>query len=1005
MPLRAQQVKEYNFTHYSTGNGLLSNQVNTIVQDEEGYLWTGTTDGLQRFDGTRYKTFRTRPNDERSLPSNPVQELMIDRKRNLWVLMADGKVGIFDRQQFTFSEVPVKAAPDSLVAASRHLVMDGLGNVFLLLRGFEVLIWTENPDEFSAANNFLGIPKGWKIGDLVHRPGTLEYWMVIQGGSLAIFNKANGHLSYPGNNVDKLPVIEKFEKMTPYHIFFDRSGRCWFITWGSQGFPYLSCYDPRANKYVIEKAEFTYLKTYYELQGFFQQKDGTVWVKGLGVFARYLEDKKRFEMVANGYRNERSIVYEIVTSLIEDREHNLWVGTDNNGLYRFDPAGQYFINTQHTNRVTGRIGEGSVMSVMPTKWGTVLVGTWGDGLYHLDKDMKKINTGIRGIDERGGPSAWCMIASADSNTIWVAAQPGIYAIDQAKRAAKFYNPSILQNRTVRQIAEDPKGNLWLGMQSIGVFRWSAAKARNNFDEGMERFAGVPAVMINKIMVDSKGYVWIATASDGLYVIDTRTDQLIWHFSDKGLKGQKLPERGVSSVLEYSDSIVIIATGTRIIKFNRHTNQSFLVGQPAFISGYIASLEKDASGHVWLSTTNGLHRINLQKNIFVSFNRSDGINNDHFILAASGKLPDGRLLIGSTNQLLSFDPRAVNVKAPFPDVKITGFKLMNQSLAVDSLVKLEKVELGYKQNSLVIEFSSLNFNSANIIRYRLEPLDEAWKTADKSNEAVYSYLPPGDYTFSILTIDEEGNESPHTKHLSIEVEPPFWKTGWFVGLIVLLAGTVLFWLDRERMQRKESMQKMRVNIAGNLHQEVNTALSNINILSEMARLKADTEPEKSKEFIEQIHNKSHTMMIAMDDMLWSIDPENDSMKKTVERMQEYIDALSNRHAASIEMTVDKNVNALKLDMQFRHEAFILFKESISMLVKACATRCRIHVGLDKGILLYTLQFNNESCNLQELNNLLQSRDLGKRMNTIKATLGVNLHKSNSVLVLKVPVAGN
>jgi hypothetical protein len=148
-----------------------------------------------------------------------------------------------------------------------------------------------------------------------------------------------------------------------------------------------------------------------------------------------------------------------------------------------------------------------------------------------------------------------------------------------------------------------------------------------------------------------------------------------------------------------------------------------------------------------------------------------------------------------------------------------------------------------------------------------------------------------------------------------------------------------------------------------------------------------------------------MMIAMDDMLWSIDPENDSMKKTVERMQEYIDALSNRHAASIEMTVDKNVNALKLDMQFRHEAFILFKESISMLVKACATRCRIHVGLDKGILLYTLQFNNESCNLQQLNNLLQSRDLGKRMNAIKATLGVNLHKSNSVLVLKVPVAGN
>ena len=199
--------------------------------------------------------------------------------------------------------------------------------------------------------------------------------------------------------------------------------------------------------------------------------------------------------------------------------------------------------------------------------------------------------------------------------------------------------------------------------------------------------------------------------------------------------------------------------------------------------------------------------------------------------------------------------------------------------------------------------------------------------------------------------------------------------------------------------------MRINIAGNLHQEVNTALSNINILSEMAKLKADTEPQKSKEFIEQIHDKSHTMMIAMDDMLWSIEPDNDSMQKTVSRMQEYIDALNNRHTADISMEVDPRVNNLKLDMQFRHESFILFKESISMLVRACATNCRIKVGLDKGLLVYTLRFHNESCKMQELNNLLQSRELGERLSRIKATLAVNVQKSNSAVVVKVPVTKN
>jgi signal transduction histidine kinase len=353
-------------------------------------------------------------------------------------------------------------------------------------------------------------------------------------------------------------------------------------------------------------------------------------------------------------------------------------------------------------------------------------------------------------------------------------------------------------------------------------------------------------------------------------------------------------------------------------------------------------------------------------------------------------------------MIVFNPEAVRLTNAFPEVKITDFKLMNNSLAVDSLLRLEEIELGYKENSLVIQFSTLNFNSGSLIKYKLDPLDKEWKFADKNNEAIYSYLPPGSYTFSLQTIDEEGNETTSPLQLKLKVSPPFWKTGWFVGLLLLLVAVILFWLDRERMQRKEAIQKMRVDIAGNLHHEVTTALSNINILSEMAKLKAGSEPEKSKEFIEQIHDKSHNMMIAMDDMLWSIDPENDSMNKTVERMQEYIDALNSRHAANIDMVVDERVNKLKLNMQFRHEAFILFKESISVLVRACATNCRIHVGLEKGHLLYTLQFNNDLCEMQELNNLLQSRDLGKRMNAIKATLSVNVHKSNSVLLLKVPV---
>ena len=304
-------------------------------------------------------------------------------------------------------------------------------------------------------------------------------------------------------------------------------------------------------EYILEKKEFTYLQTYYELQGFFEQQDGSIWVRGLGVLARYLEKEKEFEMVANGYKHERSIVYELVTALLEDREKSIWVATNNNGLYMFNPAREYFTNLKHINRVTGKAGSGSVMSIVPTRWGTILVGTWGDGLYQLDRNLNYVPVNIKGIDNGGGPSAWSMVASADSNTIWVSAQPGIYVINQAKRSAKYYNPPVLQNKTVRQIAEDRHGNLWLGMQGIGLFKWSAAEA---FENGLERFAAVPPVQINKIITDSKGYVWVATASSGVYVIDSHTDKIAWHFTDSASKNQKLPER---ASLRYWNTVTVL----------------------------------------------------------------------------------------------------------------------------------------------------------------------------------------------------------------------------------------------------------------------------------------------------------------------------------------------------------------------------------------------------------------------------------------------------------------
>lgn len=1003
--LAAQETLNYTFTHYNTSSGAISNQINTVIQDEEGYIWTGSTDGLQRFDGTRYKTFRHKKNDSTTLPSNPVWQLLIDKNKNLWVLLADGKIGIFNTKTFRFAEIKSETKYPETTSYSpvKKIVEDDRGDVFFVMGGQEVLQYDKKKNRFISANSRFKLKEGWLVGDFAFQESTQKYWITTKDGSIAVYNRKTGNLSAVYDNVEKEKIIDQLAGvLSPFRLFFDKKDRLWFLSWGP-GVPHIHCYDLKKQEFAFPAVKLiTYLKSYYEIHGFLEQKDGTIWIKGMQVFARFNERTKKFDFVNNGYISERSIVYDHVKDLIEDREKNIWVATSNNGLYRFNPAQHVFQNIIHEDRIHKQRGKGGLLSFINTKWGTILTSAWGDGIFHYDKNMKEIPLPLKGIDVNLNYSLWSMFASTDSNTLWLSAQPGFIKVNQDAHTARYYNPSVLQNRTVRQIAEDRHGNLWLGIQRIGLFKWNAATGKKDYSTGFKHFSNLPASHVNKITIDSRGLVWVAFAVNGVYVFDPATDKIIYHFSLNGSGPFKLPQDGVSSVMEYDDSTMLITTSSQLLLFNRKTNTSRLVGNSETISGYIASIEKDRNGFVWLASTSGLYRINIQKNLFIKFNKEDGIDNENFELAASGRLNDGRLLFGSSDQFVIFDPVSIIVNNAKPSVVITDFKVRNKSLPVDSLQKLDVINLEHGNNSVTIEFSSLQYSASYLIQYKMDKIDKDWQSADNNNQAVYSFLPNGTHTFRMRLMDEEGRFIEQATKLVIKMNPPFWKSWWFYSLLILAGVAIIFWLDRERMKRKEAMQEMRTGIADNLHKEVNTALNNINILSEIAKLKADKDPEKSKEYIEQIHAKSHNMIIAMDDMLWSISPDNDNMSKTVERMKEYLDALNNRNGAEIDILVDKNVEALSLNMKLRHESFLLFKEAVKSLIYAGAQKCNIHISYEKPKLQFTMQFKNDCCDMQQLNNLLQRQDMETRLKTIKAQLDVQVHKSSSIFVLLVPV---
>lgn len=936
LPTHAQLVKRYSFIHYSPSNGLASNVVTNAFQDDVGYIWIGTDNGLQRFDGVRYKTFRSIKDDSTSIPNNYIVQILFDKKKTLWLVTSDGKIGTFDTHNFTYHPVKVVVRDSAWLKTGVKIICDDDGNLMLLFTFRGIATWSETQKEFSPEHNFIPIPSNWQIIELINQPGTKKYFIGTQG-SAAIYNRQTKLMSYWQHNAEKDSFIEKLGTVPQQRNYMvDSKGRLWFFSW-YLGMPKIFAYDLKRNEVVVNGYDMgPLIQNYFEIGGFYEQKNGTIWVRGLAVFGRYLEKEKQFQLVYNGYENEQSISFSRVDNFSEDREENMWICTNTNGLYRFNPSSQFFTNIRQINRLMNKPGDGNTMSFIHTRRGTMLVGTWGDGLYEYDSNYKMIPLNYAGIDQ--STFAWCLSYSRDSNTIWVGAQPGIFGINPATRTAVYHNPPIMNDKTVRQIVQDKLGNLWMGMQYTGVFKWTAKNGAKNFDDGVAQVTDIPSTLIDKLMVDRNGYVWIGTSGQGIYVMDPAKDKVLFHLGSTEPEERKLLWDGIASILQYDDSTIMIAAASVIQIFN--INEKKLVRtikMPEDIPGWIASLEKDKTGYLWISTTNGIYRLNPKNNIFVHFDRADGIVNDRFVLAASYTTAEGKIAFGAENQFVIFNPEHVQINDPAPTLVISGFKLMNQPLLVDSLKNLKRVDLPPKNNSIAIEFSGLNYNGTFTTEYKLEGLDKDWIKSDQLNQAIYSYLPPGHYTFLAKTRDAEGHPSDHILRLEITVKPPFWRTWWFLGLAVFVVVGLLFWLDRLRTQKIRATESIRTRIATSLTEDMTNSLSSINISSELAKTKVDADKERTKEYISQISETSNRMIQAMYDMVWSIDPKNDTMLDTIERMKSFATEAEHLFDIDIIFDIDAAAADLDLDMANRYEMLSIFKEAIANVSKHSSAR--------------------------------------------------------------------
>lgn len=921
------------FSRYSVNDGLASNFVNCVWQDPRGLMWIGTENGLQRYDGSKFIDFYKNSNQQK-LPALPVHQIMDDARGNMWVRMG-GRIGIFDRFNYTFKEarvlskVPLSDRPDY------YLRLDYKGNLLLTIKKTGILVYNPSKHAFEENRNVIYVPKDFGINHAWEDKKTGNSWLSTDKG-LFFYNyrdkKIHSVLETPlGNAFKKNPQLR--QNITHMHI--DKDRRYWIVSWPPGGRLVTHCFDERSGKFTNDTSGLYSDQGYYEIHNF-KESRGILWAYGLHFL-------KIYDPVARGFyqfyseNSSFGIKFNTVKHIFEDKEKNVWVSTDN-GIYVAN-----VINNQSRHGTISKVHhEDVIMSVLSTSDLRLLVGTWGAGVTSikmkgmtLSRDKEYEANVFRNQPKGPFNMIWDMHEHSRTKRIWFTCQEGrLIVYNPVTKKSEFLMPDAFEKRTVRQVTEEPDGTLWFGAQSGRIVKLP-------YQSGTDVRRFEPVVTLNstitRLYIDRKGILWAATDAKGLFAIDTKTGRILKNYTQKDRTGYALSDNSVKDIIQFNDSLYYVAANNlNILNINTGKIREISVydGLP---STNVTSLQLDASGDLWLSTIGGICTYDYIRNTFRVYDQKDGLittTSLDNLMQTSTKLNRNRLMFAGGNNFVIFDPELIKDKRKPENVTITDFKLHNNNLPVDSILKLKTLQLTHRQNSITIEFASLNYTHHNKLKYyhMLEGADETWIRTNGPIAANYSYLPPGEYVFKVRAANSEGISSSNITTLRIYIKPAFWQTWWFIGFTLVTAAGLIYYIYTQRLRRVLEVQKIREKVARDLHDDMGSTLSTINILGEMVKMKVNGNNQTVNEYLTKITDNSSRMMEAMDDIVWSIKPSNDSIQKITARMREFASTILEPKEIEYTFVIDEKIRDLVINMQIRRDLFLIFKEAVNNLAK-------------------------------------------------------------------------
>jgi signal transduction histidine kinase/ligand-binding sensor domain-containing protein len=999
------------FTKISTedGMGLNSNIIYSLQEDERGFIWVGTGNGLQRFDGSKFVTFTTSPGQGDVLPDAPVTQIVaIESGKLLLVFGTIRQFGLFDPSSFTYKKTPLKITRPVPARAQFHLWKTAAGEVYLNVLRFGILVFDKKAQVFSETSRF-NIPKGWNpsLKGVFEDVPQKKIWFTCDSG-LVVYNIPTGQTWHKNNNPRQLPLLNNpLLQDRPTEFYIDQQRRYWIFAWPEKaGGQVKYCVDetgksrPAKDTLGIENRP----PGYTEYSNFFETAKGGFWIYGLNILLNWDRNQQRFFFnKSTPLSNNISIDYEYVHQLMEDKDGALWIATDR-GLY-FAPGNDQGGNV--VNLIFGsKLSSGTIKDILEMPSGDIWFASWGDGVRVVDKyfrikkhDVYKDPPPQQWSKQLKGSVklSWALCPLKGSSKILIGCNFGVLVIyDTLTRRTSYLSPPEFGNSTIRFITEDAAGQVWIGTQSGRLVKYTNGEFNIVQDIGS---------IIYKIFIDRQGWLWLATHEKGLYAIHPATGEILQHYTAHEGTGGLYSNTGYDIEQLDNDQIVYGAGCLNFI--DKKTKKVQQVGyREGLPSNSVHRLRVDKKGFLWIITGNGLCRYNPQNNRITPYGRKDGIILAEQTITADYVSSRGDVIFAGGNAVVMFPPSLFTSNQRPRDVTITDFKIFNSYIPIDSLQALPFVKLKHDQNSFSIYFSSLSYMQRDKLTYyyKLEGRDENWIKANKWAYENYSLLPPGKYRFKVFSENIEGLRSENITELSIYIKPPFWRSLWFISSLVFLLAMLIYYFHNERVKRLLAVEKIRNKVARDLHDDMGSTLSTINILTSMAKTKLATDPVRTTDYLGKISDNSERMMEAMDDIVWSIKPSNDSMQKITARMREFATNVLEAKEIELEFNVQEEVYDVKLDMEARRDFFLVFKEAVNNAAKySKATVVNILIAMKNKKLQFVIKDNGGGFDVQSADSGNGMGNMRKRAEAMQGQLSIisDVGKGTTV-TLKIPV---